>query len=293
MSQFFSFRRKRWLLPLLCLLLALPLAACGQKEEEPTQEITKEQAVQPDEIKTPTPAEPFQAYLDLSNLPPEDLASATQTLDQKTEAGGITCQLLQAIGDARTLHVAFTLTYPADQAGAIDPTSLTALLVLGEVKDPTTVQAPAGISTVLQAAQTDETTISCTATFTCQEPQLEKGTVLSLVVEAPAGSGLFHTLTWTAENQGTFREAPLLDKSGKQVGDVVLSPFAMNLTFQEPSDLTPLLTAITLKDKEGKAIEAWQSARADSQQHILVFFSLPPAVEQVASVQAGDFSATF
>lgn len=293
MSQIFSFRRKRWLLPLLCLLLALPLAACGQKEEEPTQEITKEQAVQPDEIKTPTPAEPFQAYLDLSSLPSETRAAVTQDINQKVEDGGITLQLLQTIGDARTLHAAFTLTYPADQAGTMDPTSITALLVPGKVTDPTTVQAPAGISTVLQAAQTDETTISCIATFTCQEPQLEKGTVLSLVVEAPAGSGLFHTVSWTVENQGTFLEAPLLDKSGKQVGDVVLSPFAMNLTFQEPSDLTPLLTDITLKDKEGKTIEAWQSARADSEQHILVSFSLPPAVDQVASVQVGDFSATF
>ena len=94
---------RRFLPLLLCLLLALPLAACG---EDPAADAVpmptdggEEAQIQLD------PDDPLSNYLDLTQLDAQTAAGATQELNLTSENGGCQVVLQKAVGDAMTLHL--------------------------------------------------------------------------------------------------------------------------------------------------------------------------------------------
>lgn len=273
---------------LLALLLALPLAACGgdsQAEDiPPAQEPASVDQVQED---------PLANYFDLSSLSDEALAQVRQDIGQTQTADGITVHLKQAVGDSRSLCVAFDVTYPE---GTDTPPAFTAQLALGSSGDGSEpgVRLDGGSSSV----QTQGTTYACLADFYYAAPCLT-GQEITLRLE-DLGISAPLDFTWTVETTGFFAQADLMDESGSVVGTAALSPFFLSL------DLPPELYqdyegyetweafswTIQLLDEAGNAQQnfmGWQGGES----HFCAMLFCPLAEGTVTTIQADGLTGTF
>lgn len=265
---------KRFLPLLLCLLLALPLAACG---EDPAADAVPMPTDGGEEARIQLdPDDPLSNYIDLSQLDAQTAAGATQELNLTSESGGCQVVLQKAVGDAMTLHLSLETTYAEDvdlseptvfnqpyQEEGYSPRDLGAALILGTVTDPAQAAqqaSHAGLS--CQGIQTGDRTANYLITFSYQDAVLTPGQDVTLLYkDQPTGtSHLFH---WTVETQAPIRQAELTDQDGNVAGTGVFSPFAACLTLQDSAIATSmepdlLLEQMVFLDGSGAPVDGFQ-----------------------------------
>lgn len=270
---------------LLALLLAMTLTACGggsQTEDiPPAQEPATTDQVQED---------PLAAYFDLSALSEEDLAQVSQDIDQTQTADGITVHVKQAVGDSRSLCVAFEVTCPEGTDTAPAFTAKLALGSSGNGSEPGDRLDGSG-----SAVQTQGTTYACLADFYYAAPCLT-GQEITLRLE-DLGTGSPLDFTWTVETTGFFAQADLVDEAGAVVGTAALSPFLLNLdlppeTYQDYEDWEAFSWTVQLLDDRGDALQnflGWQGSEA----RFSALLFCPLAEGAVTTIQADGLTGTF
>lgn len=270
---------------LLALLLVLPLAACGGDSQ------AEDIASAPDLATTDQLQEDaLSSYFDLSGLDDEALAQVRQDIDQTQTADGITVHLKQAVGDSRSLCVAFDVTYPE---GTDTPPAFTAQLALGSSGDGS--EPGTQLDGSSSAAQTQGTTYACLADFYYAAPCLT-GQEITLRLE-DLGTAAPLDFTWTVETTGFFAQADLVDESGSVVGTASLSPFflAMDLppdVYQDYEDWEAFSWTVQLLDAAGNTQQdfmGWQGG--ESHFHAMLFS--PLAEDTVTTIQADGLTGTF
>lgn len=298
---------RRFLPLLLCLLLALPLAACG---EDPAADAVpmptdggEEAQIQLD------PDDPLSNYLDLTQLDAQTAAGATQELNLTSENGGCQVVLQKAVGDAMTLHLSLEMTYAADvdlseptvfnqpyQEEGYSPRDIGTALILGTVTDPAQAAqqaSDAGISS--QGTQTGDRTWHVLITFSYREAVLTPGQDVTLLYEdRPTGtSHLFH---WTVETQAPIRQAELTDQEGNVAGTGVFSPFAAYLTIQDNAIATSmepdlLLEQMVFLDESGAPVDGFQGTGVGGSAAPMLFEAdafVPVSPDQLSAVRLGE-----
>lgn len=272
---------------LIAFLMAGTLTACGQGGPAPSDTVPAPEPVPVEQVRE----DPFAAYFDLSGLTPDALDRVRQVIDQESTQDGVTVRVSQTLGDGRSLYVAFDVIYPE----TIDPTEFpTVRLAKGD--DPSQAEdLPGLIHSGVNGAQTQEDTMSYLAEFDFRTPCLT-GQEVSLLVEDSA-TGAVHSFTWTAENEGFFAQADLVDQTGRTVGSAALSSLLLTLELPEADDQThdpwsAFAETIHLLDADGNPLQEFMSwQRSD-----LAFFGqfyTPIDSGAAATIQAGSLTGTF
>ena len=297
---------RRFLPLLLCLLLALPLAACG---EDPAADAVPMPTDGGDEAQIQLdPNDPLANYLDLSKLPEETVSAATQELNLTSEAGGCQATLQKALGDAMTLYLSLNVTYP-EGTDLSDPSKLVqgadyrasdrVILSEGTITDP--AQMPAKISDTdissvsFQGSQTGDRTANYLITISYRDAVLTPGQDVTLLYEdRPTGtSHLFH---WTVETQAPIRQAELTDQEGNVAGTGVFSPFAAYLTIQDNAIATSmepdlLLEQMVFLDESGAPVDGFQGTGVGGSAAPMLFEAdafVPVSPDQLSAVRLGE-----
>ena len=264
--------RLRLLLPLLGLLLAL------------TGFTGTSSAPQPDEILTD------HAGLNLESLSPEALAAALQTIDQTASDQGVEVHVRQTLGDAMTLYVAYTATFPAgtDLEG-LAPGAVTLSA------DGKTLIASSQIST-WETLDEDETTLVCVNSFGFDKEVVTPGTEVTFTIDGfqRDGTPVFvatHTFTWTVENEGTVKYVDIKDDQGSIKGTCNFSAFAMNATLWDWQDHydapAAFLSSLQLLDESGQPIPT--NASGSGSNNARKQCRIPVNLADVAAVQVGPY----
>lgn len=274
---------------LIAFLMAGTLTACGQGEPAPADAVPAPEPVPVEQVRE----DPFAAYFDLSGLSDETLDQARQVIDQESTQDGVTVHVSQTLGDGRSLYVAFDAIYP-EQA---DPTEFpTVRLAKGAVDDPIQAEElPGLINSGINGAQTQENTMSYLAEFDFREPCLT-GQEVSLLVEDPATGGV-HMFTWTAENEGFFAQANLMDQTGRTVGSAALSSFLLTLELPRTDDWThnqwtALAETLQLLDADGNPLQGFMNWQGGNGVFYAQFYS-PIGPGAAATIQAENCTGTF
>ena len=274
---------------LIAVLLAAALTACSQGEPAPADAVPAPEPVPVEQVRE----DPFAAYFDLSGLSDETLDQARQVIDQESTQDGVTVHVSQTLGDGRSLYVAFDAIYP-EQA---DPTEFpTVRLAKGAVDDPIQAEElPGLINSGINGAQTQENTMSYLAEFDFREPCLT-GQEISLLVEG-SSMGSVHVFTWTAENEGFFAQADLVDQTGRTVGSAALSSFLLTLDLPEVDDKThdqwsAFVETLHLLDASGNPLQELMGWQGGDGAFFAQFYS-PIGPGAAATIQAENCTGTF
>lgn len=264
-------RLLRVCLPLLLLLLAL--SGCGGTDEGPAAD-----PGQPDDI--------LQGDLDLSALPQEILDEALQTIDQTAEAPGMEVTVSQALGDAMTLYVSFTVSYqePRDVSEKELPVEV-ALAVDGKAVTP----VDAGLVCSLQSTDYFTGVYSCVF----DTETLRPGTEVTLTFQDPLQEASAAPVTWAAETSGPIRFVDIKDEAGTMKGTCILTAFALHTTLWETLYDDPALyfDSLQLLDAEGQPMETQPSSTGGTA-NAHQTFGIPVDPSQVAAVQVGPYTTS-
>lgn len=272
---------------LIAFLMAGTLTACGQGGPAPSDTVPAPEPVPVEQVRE----DPFAAYFDLSGLTPDALDRVRQVIDQESTQDGVTVRVSQTLGDGRSLYVAFDVIYPE----TIDPTEFpTVRLAKGD--DPSQAEdLPGLIHSGVNGAQTQEDTMSYLAEFDFRTPCLT-GQEVSLLVEG-SSMGSVHVFTWTAENEGFFAQADLVDQTGRTVGSAALSSLLLTLELPRTNDWThnqwtALAETLQLLDADGNPLQGFMGWQGGNGVFYAQFYS-PIGPGAVQTIQAENFTGTF
>lgn len=252
-------RKKRCFVLFVALLLVvmLALSACND-----TSQGTNNAPVVWDEI--------FVQELNPDEETMQALQNSVQDVNLQSSLDGVTIDIIQTLGDAKSMHIALKITFPDDLdsaariiapqirefvSGRVDEDDFTALSreeLIGKYARKSAMSGGGSMNFTAVQEEAQDNSFSYLISLNSDEPFVFENDIATFLIgdfTIVRGDGTgktyygVHAISWAPTNEAPLVDRTIIAEDGEAVGRVLLSPFSFTGSvytdaYKEPSDFS-------------------------------------------------------